>query len=206
MPSEENIHRIVELANPNPDYRQQCRNSVIGALWSIKNFNVTLPAAAKKRLERVADKLRKARIAVDQLPYVTRRSLNITDEFRSDLGRIEQESESQARRMRPRSSGGLIVDGMRMLFAAERAFDLLNDYGGGPPRLTRGGRYFNLTDLLFRVATGRRIARSDDERGSDAERACIEFFKRLEQDGFPNAEQRRRMQRDPYYQRDPNRD
>jgi hypothetical protein len=76
--------------------------------------------------------------------------------------------------------------------AADRAFDILLYWCGFVPTLSSSDNaYFDLTALLYEIATGR----SAGKEPVYVERACREHFKVLERDGFPSTAERRQQRR-----------
>jgi hypothetical protein len=217
VPSEANIRHIVELANPRPDCRQQCRDYAIAAIEAIKNCTYAMPSGGlRQKLLNLSSAMKMARIAIEQLPSAAYGALGFEaqmnelarrisievpgsttpryspkiDALLSSLREIEQESLAQAQNMDVNPSGGRgrATDRARMGIAVQLACDLIVDWSDEMPTLTRGGRYVRLAGLLFKVATGKKM---------DAERTCAAYLKHLEKGGeFPSAAERRRMRRE----------
>src|SRR6266487_3615464 len=69
MTSEEMIRRIVKLVSPPPDRQLDCRDYVIESVEKIKSIAEDAPFVLKKKLLDLYDAMKRARIAIEQLPH-----------------------------------------------------------------------------------------------------------------------------------------
>jgi hypothetical protein len=138
------------------------------------------PSVVEKQLRDIAGKLKAARASIDELPPGWRNQLR-SDNFLKELADVVERSEELATGISlattKRSGGGRgeRAAAIQKRIAAEQAFDLLYDWGGRPPTLTKDGEYLWLAGMLFRIATGRR---SEGEMG----RACGQVLRNLRKD------------------------
>lgn len=181
---ETGVDQIVALINPTggPPFRRSvadCRRAVERAVSMIRDPLVAETAASeRKRLTRAEAKLRAARAAVGDNPALAAVLEGAVAKHRDAIEKLPKE--------RSGGPGGRLAAAQKMV-AAEKAFDLLLEHGGREPTLTKGGDYFELANLLHRVATGKRSA--------ELSRPCMKYFADLRADGFANAAKLRRMRR-----------
>lgn len=177
------VDRIVTLLSPGgPPFRSSvaaCRQAVEYAVQMVHRPLMAASASEeRKRLTKVEAKLKAARAAVgdddNELTAVLDRALA---KYRDAIEKLSVE--------RSGGAGGRLAAEQKKV-AAEKAFDLLLEHGGGEPTLSKDGRYIRLTNLLHKVATG---------KSTDMSRACARYFADLRADGFPDAAQLRRMRR-----------
>ena len=190
-PDSSAIERVLKMVHPGKR-QEDCRRDIIDSIRVIAKLkpDVAPPGATKKQLLEVASTLKKARYAINKLPPVWHQRLN-PDGLLSELGRVHQTSAELADKMNVRRSGGdpsKRTAAAQKLIAAERAFDILNDWGRSTPSLTKNGDYYQLASVLFEIATGR--------RSGNMERACARFFENLRKDGFSDAAEMRRIRRE----------
>jgi len=191
----ERVMEVVRAAGQEIDWRESdCRRDVIDSLRMIAKHTVdVVPAGAvRDQLREVAKALKLARLALTRLPPGRLfRKESALQEFLRRLDEVRLASEELADKMIVKRSGGdpsKRGDAARKRIAAGRAFQLLDDWGRRPPTLTKGGEYVALAGLLFESATGR-------EPG-DMERVCTNHFKKMRENGFPNAEELRRIRKE----------
>jgi hypothetical protein len=147
----------------------------------------------KKQLRHLATALFKARAAIKSIPDELNDIIyeeTTRDVFIRHLSQVEHASQQLADKLNVKRSGGAASareEAKRARIAAKCAFDLLNDWGGQEPTLTASGPYFRLASLLFELATG--------QQEKDMSRACADYMEELRDDGFPNAEELRRMRK-----------
>ena len=146
------------------------------------------PSVLKRQLSEVTAKLKAARTAINELPPVWRNLLHASH-LPSELLRVSKKRKELASSIsaKKRSGGdpGKRRAAIQKRIAAEQAFDLLDDYGGQPPTLTKNGKYYRLAGMLIEVATER-------ESAGDMEDACTRVITNMRKDGFPTAAERRR--------------
>jgi hypothetical protein len=190
-PDSSAIERVLKIVRPGKR-QEDCRRDIIDSIRMITKLkpDVAPPGAMRKQLREIASTLKKVRHAINKLSSVWRQRLNL-DDFLIELTRVHQTSDDLADKMNVRRSGGdpsKRTAAAQKLIAAERAFDILNDWGHRQPSLTKNGDYYQLTSVLFEIATGR--------RSGDVERACTTVLENLQKDGFPDAAERRRLRRE----------
>jgi hypothetical protein len=175
------VERAMQLVRPEKENVVQCRRDVMDAIRMIATLPAYVPPrVVEKQLRDIAGKLKAARASIDELPLGWRSQLR-ADNFLNELARITERSEELATGVSlattKRSGGGRgeRTAALQKRIAAEQAFDLLCDWGGRPPTLTKDGEYLSLAGMLFRIATGRK---SEGEMG----RACGQVFKNLRKD------------------------
>jgi hypothetical protein len=191
---EEAIARVMQLVKPT-SRRKDCVRQVIYSIELIaRPISDLVPrGVVKKQLHQLATALNNARVAIKNIPkewddYIYQETA--PDVFVRHLLQIEHASKQLAERMNVKRSGGAArarEEAKRARIAAERAFDLLNDWGGQSPTLTKSGPYLRLASLLFELATG--------QQEKNMNRACTNYFEELRKDGFPNAVELRRMRK-----------
>jgi hypothetical protein len=162
-----------------------CRRAVELAVAMIRRpIMMETAAAERKRLTKVVAKLRAARAALGDYDSALAAVLEgAVAKYRDAIEKLPKPKSKESRGGGP---GGRLAAAQKRV-AADRAFDLLLEHGSrGPPTLTKGGGYIELTNLLHRVATGKR---------SDLSRACLRYFADLRADGFADAAELRRMRR-----------
>jgi hypothetical protein len=195
FPSDAEVTRVMKTLRPLREQERQCQYDASHSLWLIKNYNVlpSSPARSAKQLSEVEKTLNKLRIAIGALPLKWQRSLvraGVPDA--TALTKMARESKALADKAKvdvKRGGGGTTarVEHARKLLSAERAFDILVYWCGVAPTLSSSkNTYFDLTVLLYEIATGKSV---------EMERVCREHFKALERDGFPDAAERNRQRR-----------
>jgi hypothetical protein len=126
------------------------------------------PRDLKERLIKVANSLKAARTAINELPSGLQNQWNAATLLR-EMTEFSQKSEGTANSLLVKARGGgsprRRVAAHQKLFAAGQAFDLLTDWGRRRPTLTKNGEYHRLTGMLIEIATGQASA-------GDVERAC----------------------------------
>lgn len=191
FPTNGDVEHVIAEVRPQRMHKAQCRTHVIRSLQGIRDYDFVPNGSVKKKLERTAKAVKKARIALANLPIGQSLRLftngKAMEDFLLELRRVGKESEALADETRVDRSGGDVASRVRRRMAAEDAFDMLNDWGGRVPTLSKRGDYVRLAGLLFERATGR--------APGDMERACREFIQALVADGFPNAKERQRLKR-----------
>ena len=192
--TEDAVERVIALARPRHRHEAQCRLDAISGLKKIAGpiSNLVPPGKVRKQLLHLATTLTKARVEIEATPEEWHGI--VFDKIKpDDLARhlllVGQASEKLAGRLTVTRSGGPNrEDAARQRIAADRAFDLLNDYGGPEPTLSNFGKYFELASLLFEIATG--------QKEKDLSRFCRAHLALLEKDGFPSAKARRKQKKD----------
>jgi len=171
--------RALDVARPDGDVRDierwrrefADRTDMLARIRSAPRYS---PRERRTQIQRAIKALVAASKVLDDLPGI----------FRRTLGEALTISIAKAKRLAkdmpvPRSGGPQDPDLHVKRYAAEYAFDLLNDYGH-LPTLTNDGAYMVLAGLLFEAATGR------DE--VSIMRQCREYVSWLrEESGDPNA-------------------
>jgi hypothetical protein len=183
---EEAIQRVMELVSPARQ-REECARQVRFAVGLIALPMPDLLSAGKikQHLQKLSVALFEARAAITGSPEGLNYSIfgeMSRDVFVHQLSQTEYASGRSAEQLNVKRSGGVPsarTDAKRARIAASCAFDLLNDWGGLVPTLTKSGHYFQLASLLFELATGR--------QEKDVSRSCADYIKRLRNDGFPSA-------------------
>lgn len=177
------VERVIEQLCPLPEKLQEqlvgleeCRRDVALAIWKIRQVHrmTVRPAEVKKQLEKIAVVARKLRVETSKLPDDVVLQLRASTVLRNCGQLIEKSSALATRTKVPKRSGGAKLDAARKMVAARHAFSLCYLIEGIQSR-TKDGPYVRLTELLFRVATGR--------RGS-CDKACAEHFRELEEYGL----------------------
>jgi hypothetical protein len=181
-----NVDRMMAVAQPRRD-RDQWRLEATEALQRILNLRIDADShgPAKAQLLKAARDLHKARNSLRAVTSDLRHGLRI-EAFLSEMKRVEDDAESLSRQMVVRRTGGSRakrVTASKARLAAELGFNLLNDYGNAPT-LTRGGKYFRLTEMMIGRASGDTI-----------ERACRSHVARLRAEGFPTIAEFQRFTR-----------
>ena len=165
-PSQEDVMAALALLGSTDDAR------IKAAAKGIYDYEPEPSHVIKDRLYRLADALKEA------LRLDTTHLLSTTFALKSDLELAECIARQQADATRTGRSGGARIAGAKMFLAAWEAHELCWDHDI-IPTLTVGGKYLNLTSLLFRMATGQ-------ER--DPTHACTAMFREL---GYHGGEVRR---------------
>ena len=150
------------------DFDRYCRQFIVDGLQAISRKKHFGSGVVRTQLLKFENELRKLSTSTKGLPDEVQSELRL-DAFLAERDRINQEVALWANRIKVTLSGGNQLDAARMRLAAERAFDLLVTYAGKRATLTRGGKYHELTSLLFELATGKKAR--DPERAC---RACLE--------------------------------
>lgn len=132
-----------------------------------------MPGAARQALRVASRKLRVAQSAVRDVPAKYRGTRWAAGEGRI-LKRMAARFDVIAGEIPVKRSGGARAAGEQMLHAALAAYDLFVERGR-TPTLTRDGDYFQLTGILYELATG---------RTRDPERACRRFINQIVRQDF----------------------
>jgi hypothetical protein len=180
------IDRLLEQFGPRPEELEQCRLDVGLAIWKIRQVKPTTvrPAEVESRLTQIAKAARKLLSEFSKLPDDV--VLRLTPStFLRNCSRLIENSEALAAKIDVQPSGGNRLDAAKKMVAARHTFPLTHQFSGMPTR-TKDGPYIRNTELLFRVATGK--------RGSCAN-ACAEHFRELEEYGLFDDEMLRAWRR-----------
>ena len=169
------VKRILQLVRPEKENIERCRRDVMDGIRMIASMPPYVPPSVLKRqLSKVTAEMKAARKAINELPSGWRGLLD-ADIFLNELARVIQKSEELASCIRVKKRGGgdprKRTAAFQKNFAAGQAFDLLNDWGGRTPTLTKDGEYYRLTEMLMKIATERKSA-------GDVERACARVLKK----------------------------
>jgi hypothetical protein len=111
--------------------------------------------AIKKKVAKLAADLARVRNTARDLPDGALRSLG-AEELIANLEQVREQAARWSDKIPVKRTSGSTVDGERMLLAAASARHLLITFTEKPVTLTRGGDYFKISALLYRIATGKR--------------------------------------------------
>ena len=181
------IDKVLELVRPLPNEKDECRHVIACAIVVIRRADrsVTRPSDTKKKLiqfEATACMLRS---------YINELRQAEATELRADvaeLDRIKTKSAAMANDMRP--SGGIKFDTVLRMIAAQHGYLLTDNYHdqyGQMPSLTKDGPYIRTTNMLYRVATGKK---------GDCANACAEHFREHEECGTFTREYLKRIRKE----------
>jgi hypothetical protein len=171
------IDRALALIAPNKDREQKCREVLDFYIKVIAKDPPLSPKNVRTQLAVVANMLRKALTAINQLPSTMQGNLlppvhhHSADVSVQDLLQTSKNAELRlmiflielkyaatiaeiwsARMNVPRSGGR---QDYRKQAAATYAHLLLKQFGRRPPTLTVGGDYFELASVLYEAVTGK---------------------------------------------------
>jgi hypothetical protein len=185
LPQDSDVDRVLSEMRPLKGYeKHKSRQNVISSLRTIARFDPTTPSDLKEKMRSIVATLRKARTAIKSLPDNWRYGLGMDISLLETDRIIAQTQPLATSILKPSGNAG--SNAARKLIAAERAFDLLLYCGGRQPTLSDGGTYLKLTNVLFEIATG---------KPENCERECYKYFKLLEDEGFSDAEARKKIAR-----------
>jgi hypothetical protein len=149
------------------------------AAWRIWEHEPMLPGKEKAKLSRAVQALGKAKKAVE--------GLDIGDWLPEALEKRRRRYEAEVKPMDVKKrSGGEIKSGEMIRVAAVEAHELLWEHDI-EPTLTKDGKYFKLTALLYKMATGEK---------RDPEDACTAVIEQRRRNQKMAEEQMARMSDD----------
>jgi hypothetical protein len=177
-PTDSQIEQVLEMVRPAPSAQDRCRLDAIDAVRIIAKCvpRTEAPGMTKKQLIHLVTCLKRTRVAMKQLPPAWFDRLAPPKDVLHDLDRVCLNAESLEAKIVVTRGGGAKcrrADALRKLLAADYASGLLRKWGSAPLTLTKGGRWIELANRLFFIATGRH---------GNCERACATHLKQLRRD------------------------
>jgi hypothetical protein len=180
------IERVLTLIRPAERERDRCAEAVRASVQHVKDGKRPTRAAEHRRLCELEKDLKKVQRSLHGLPEYQRHMLDDIDKLRSSGGLQRYESDTELiiattgkvikyvdeKRPVRRSGGKGGAESLQKMRAAREAYLLLRDFGGRSASLTRGGAYFVIAGLLFKLATG---------TSRDLERVCSKVYKAYSQ-------------------------
>ena len=143
------------------------RHLVVEGIRRIAELDGTTPYRLRQARNRVAKDAKRLQLSLKKLPPAAQAG---NQDGLDWLSRLAAQADNV-----PEAKKGKAPTHRKQL-AASLACDLLLDYGGHTPTLTKGGPYLTLAGLLYKTATG---------RDGDLENACSKHFASLKTSDEP---------------------
>ena len=121
-PTDAELERVLKVARPLKVYRDQCRRDAIDSVRMIARMDTSRPSDVKKQLSNVAIAIRRALIAIINLPDHLRYRLS-SGEFLCEADRVIEKSQVLAAEIIVKRTGNAQSNVAKKKLAAELAFN-----------------------------------------------------------------------------------